>query len=206
MTQPPAHALAPEASRGWSPPPREALDYPVFFNPEPAVARYQQFRSAIKRRLFGLVLSLVIWAVIGWFNRDNLDTLFWTIFGISLAISIALLVRTIVQSVLAKRAIGRLHEGLALGIGRGGLYLDDYLAGRTSTTSSPSPAGRAGRGASSWSRPTAPGERCPSIGSATPRPRSTTPCVRCRATGTTSTCGRSTTDPAGCRGSRVSST
>ena len=115
-------------AQGWSRPPREALDFPVFFDPEPAVARYQQFRSAIKGRLFGLVLSLVIWAVIGWFNRDNLDTMFWTIFGISLAISIALLVRTIVQSVLAKRAIGRLHEGLALGIGRGGLYLDDYLA------------------------------------------------------------------------------
>ena len=39
MTQPPAHALAPGASRGWSPPPRGALDYPVFFDPGPAVAR-----------------------------------------------------------------------------------------------------------------------------------------------------------------------
>ena len=128
MTQPPAHAPAPEASLGWSPPPREALDQPIFFNPEPAVARYHAFRRAIKGRIFGLVLSLVIWGVIGFLNRDNLDTLFWSVLGISIGISVALLVRTIVQSVSAKRAIGRLHEGLALGIGRGGVYLDDYLA------------------------------------------------------------------------------
>ena len=29
-------------AQGWSRPPREALDFPVFFDPEPAVARYQQ--------------------------------------------------------------------------------------------------------------------------------------------------------------------
>lgn len=109
-------------------PPREALDFPVFFNPEPAVARYQVFRRAIKGRIFGLVLSLVIWGVIGWFNREHLDTFFWTILGLSVGLSLVLLVRTIVQSVQAKKAIGRLHEGLALGIGRGGLHLDDYLA------------------------------------------------------------------------------
>lgn len=127
--QPVAHVDAPAGSAPtWTPPPREALDFPIFFDPEPAVARYHAFRKGIRGRLFGIVLSLVIWGVIGWFNRDNLDTFFWTIFGISMGLSVALLVRTIVQSVMAKRAIGRLHEGLALGIGRGGLYLDDYLA------------------------------------------------------------------------------
>lgn len=119
MSQPP---VAP------SRPPREALDFPVFFNPEPAVARYHQFKRAIKGRIFGIVLSLLIWAGIGWWNRENLDTVFWTIFGISMALSVALLVRAIVQTRLAKKEIGKLHEGLALGIGRGGLYLDDFLA------------------------------------------------------------------------------
>lgn len=125
--QPVVDAAAPGLSGG-GPPPREALDFPVFYDPEPAVARYQQFRGAIRSRIIGLVLSLVIWAVIGWFNRENLDMFFWTILGFSIGLSVALLVRSIVQSVLARRAIDRLHEGLAFGIGRGGLYLDSYLA------------------------------------------------------------------------------
>lgn len=112
----------------WTVPPPEALDFPVFFNPEPAVARYQALRRAIKGRIFGLVLSLAIWAAIGWFNRDNLDTFFWTILGVSVGLSVVLLVRTVVQSRRAKKEIGRLHEGLAFGIGRGGVFLDDYLA------------------------------------------------------------------------------
>lgn len=131
MTQQPDAAVAAPAAAApasWTPPPREALDFPVFFDPAPAVARYQRFRAAIRGRIIGLALSLVIWAVIGWFNRENLDAFFWTVLGLSLGLSVVLLVRTIVQSVLAKRAIGRLHEGLALGIGRGGLHLDGYLA------------------------------------------------------------------------------
>lgn len=114
--------------QGWTPPPREALDFPVFFDPEPAVELYRVKRGRIVGRAISLVLSLVIWAVLGWLNRDNLDTLFWTILAVSVGISLGFLIHAIVGAVRAKKAIGRLHEGLALGVGRGGLHLDSYLA------------------------------------------------------------------------------
>lgn len=114
--------------QGWAPPPREALDFPVFFAPEPAVELYRLKRGRVVGRVIGLVFSLVIWAVIGWLNRETLDVFFWSILGVSVGISLAFLVHAIVGTVRIKRALGRLHEGLALGVGRGGLHLDNYLA------------------------------------------------------------------------------
>ncbi|MDO5534636.1 MAG: hypothetical protein Q4F65_08300 [Propionibacteriaceae bacterium] len=128
MTQQTALADGQGSVPSWTPPPREALDVPVFFDPAPAVERYRLLRRSIIGRVIGLVVSLVLWGVIGWLNRANLDALFWTILGLSVGLSVVLLVRSIVQTVLAKRALGRLHDGLALGIGRGGLHLDNYLA------------------------------------------------------------------------------
>lgn len=115
------------AETAWVSPPREALDYPVLYDPAPAVARWQGFKKAITSRVIGLVLSGAIWGVLWWISRDNLWPGFWWVLGISVGISVALLARTIVQTVLAKRDLNRLHEGLALGIGRGGLFLDGYL-------------------------------------------------------------------------------
>lgn len=111
----------------WVTPPRQALDAPVFFNPEPAVLRWKALRGAIVSRIISLVLSLAIWGVLWWIMRDDLWQGFWWVAGISVALSVTLLVVTIVRAVLARKALGRLHEGLALGIGRGGLFLDGYL-------------------------------------------------------------------------------
>lgn len=111
----------------WATPPRQALDAPVFFNPEPAVLRWRTLRAGIVSRIISLVLSIAIWGVLWWIMRENLWQGFWWVAGISVAISVALLVLTIVRTALARKALGRLHEGLALGIGRGGLFLDGYL-------------------------------------------------------------------------------
>lgn len=130
MSQPPvapAGAAPPALLPGPGPVPREALDHPVFFDPAPAVARWHAKRRMIWSRAVSLVLSLVIWGVIWWLNKDNVFPGFWWFLGLSVGLSVALLVLAIVRTVQAKRDIGRLHEGLALGIGRGGLFLDGYL-------------------------------------------------------------------------------
>lgn len=125
MSQPPAHA-APSASE-WLAPPREALDYPVLFDPAPAVARWRGFRRLIVSRSIGLVLSAAIWAVWWWISRDSLWDGFWWVLGISMGLSVLWLVHAIVATVLARRDIDRLHEGLALGIGRGGVHLGVFV-------------------------------------------------------------------------------
>ncbi|WP_232550093.1 hypothetical protein [Propioniciclava soli] len=114
--------------------PSEALDHPVFFDPAPAVAWWHKQRGALRGRIVSLVLSLVIWAALWWFTRepDNAlgwqwGPLSWWIAGISVGVSVLMIVWAAVQFRRAKRAVAALHEGLALGIGRGGLYLDDTL-------------------------------------------------------------------------------
>lgn len=127
MTQPPGQ-LAPG---GWPPPasppmpPRQALDYPVFYNPAPAVARWRRMRGSLIWGLISLVISVGIWAGIWWFNRDSLWDGFWWWASINVGISLLLLLWTVLRLVFARRAIAALHEGLALGIGRGGLYAAD---------------------------------------------------------------------------------
>lgn len=118
----------PAPAPSWTPPPREALDFPVFYDPAPAVAWWRSHRRVMIGRIVGLALSGVIWGVIGWLNRENLDVVFWSLLGVSLGLTVVMLIVSIVRTVRAKGRVNRLAEGLALGIGRGGLHLDSYLA------------------------------------------------------------------------------
>lgn len=102
----------------------DVLSYPVLTNPEPAVLRWRALRGRAISRGIGLVISLVIWGIIWFLNRDNLWAGFWWVVGISLGVSVALLVWSIVWTVVAKRDVNALHEGLALGLGRDGIFLD----------------------------------------------------------------------------------
>lgn len=119
------------APGGWSPPaspptpPQQALDYPVFYHPAPAVERWHRLRRSLFWGIVSLVISVGIWVAIWWFNRDALWDSFWWWAGINIGISVLLLGWTVLRLVLARRAIAALHEGLALGIGRGGLYAAD---------------------------------------------------------------------------------
>ncbi|QIK72702.1 hypothetical protein G7070_11000 [Propioniciclava coleopterorum] len=102
----------------------DVLSYPVLMDPEPAVLRWRARRGRVISRVIGLVISVAIWAVIWWLNRENLWQGFWWILGISLGISVALLLWSAITAHLAKRDVKALHEGLALGLGRDGIYLD----------------------------------------------------------------------------------
>ncbi|MBK8462263.1 MAG: hypothetical protein IPL36_04255 [Nigerium sp.] len=103
------------------------LDHPVL----PTTRRPPEWwppRRAMIGRIVGLVISAGLWGVIAWFNRDNLDAVFWVILGLSMGVTLVFLVVSIARTVRAKAELKNLHEGLALGIGRGGLHLDTYLA------------------------------------------------------------------------------
>ncbi|MDN5571194.1 MAG: hypothetical protein L0G22_08080 [Propionibacteriaceae bacterium] len=115
--------------------PRAALDHPVFANPAPAVAWWHKQRAALRGRIFSLVLNVVIWGALWWYTQqpDNVfgwtwGTASWWIAGVSIGISVLLIAWAFVQHRRARRAVDSLQEGLALGVGRGGIYLNEtYL-------------------------------------------------------------------------------
>lgn len=102
----------------------DVLSYPVLVNPAPAVDRWRIQRRRVVARSISMGISVLIWAVIWWFNRENLWAGFWWFLGISLGISGGLLGWSIVRMVLARRSVNALHEGLALGLGRDGIFLE----------------------------------------------------------------------------------
>ena len=127
MTQPTGQ-LAPGAWPGPASlpmPPQQALDYPVFYDPAPAVARWRRMRASLIWGVISMLISVGIWGAIWWFTRDSTWGTFWWWAIVNIGVSVALLLWTVLRLVFARRALGRLHEGLALGIGRGGLYAAD---------------------------------------------------------------------------------
>ncbi len=101
----------------------DVLSYPVLADPAPAVARWRGQRRHVLSRSIGLAISAVIWGVIWFLNRDHLWDGFWWILGVSLGISVALLGWSIAAMIIAKRDLNAMHEGLALGLGRDGIFL-----------------------------------------------------------------------------------
>lgn len=104
---------------------REALDYPVMFNPAPAVARWRRLRGAMWWSIGSLVVGIGIWVGIWGFTRDtSWSDISWWFVGISLGISLIFLGRAIFRWLSARRELRLVAEGLALGIGRGGLFIE----------------------------------------------------------------------------------
>lgn len=104
-------------------PRRAAPDVPVFFAPEPAVARWHQARRNRTWRIVSLGISAAISFAIWWFFRDQLGEWLWWFIGLSFVLPVATLLLAVGQVVAAKADLARVGEGLALGIGRAGLYL-----------------------------------------------------------------------------------
>lgn len=104
--------------------PREALDYPVMFNPGPAVRRWVGLRRGMYWSFGSFVVGLAIWAAIWWFNREDWTATMWWILGASIGLSLILTGRSVFRAVAARRELRLVAEGLALGIGRGGLFAD----------------------------------------------------------------------------------
>lgn len=115
--------MAPQAPP--APIPREALDYPVMYNPALAVKRWYRSRGAARWSAGSLLVGILIWAGIWWFTRDTswTDTSWWLV-GFSLSVSVIFLARWVFSAIVAKRELRLVAEGLALGIGRGGLFAE----------------------------------------------------------------------------------
>lgn len=92
------------------------------FHPAPAVMRWYQLRRAVWWSLGSLVIGAGIWAAIWWFDRETWPDAMWWLVGASIGVSVVLLGRSIFRAVTARRELRLLAEGLALGIGRGGIY------------------------------------------------------------------------------------
>lgn len=102
----------------------DVLSYPVLSDPAPAVLRWRTLRAKAITRAVGLGFSLLLWGAIWYFTKDALWPGFWWFLGGSVAISVVLLVWSISFALRAKKELDALHEGLALGIGRDGIFLD----------------------------------------------------------------------------------
>lgn len=107
--------------------PRAALDHPVFYNPAPAVARWQRLKRARTGRWVSLGISVALIGGLWWFYGGEVSSWFWWIVAISLGLSLLLLGWSMVQVAAARRELNGLYEGLALGIGRGGLFAADQF-------------------------------------------------------------------------------
>lgn len=128
-----------------TPVPREALDYPVMFNPAPAVARWYGLRRAMWWSLGSLVVGLGIWAAIWWFTRDTWSDTMWWFVGVSVGISVILSLRAVFRMVAARRELRLVAEGLALGVGRGGLFAEGRFVPWTALGSVETRPARVGR-------------------------------------------------------------
>lgn len=104
-------------------PRRAVLDVPVFFAPGPAAARWHAARRNRRWRIVSLGISAAISAAIWWFWRDQLGDWLWWMIGLSFVLPVGTLVHAIGQELAAKSDLTRVGEGLALGIGRAGMYL-----------------------------------------------------------------------------------
>lgn len=107
--------------------PRDALDHPIFFRPAPAVHAWRRARAALVWAVGSLVLNLAVWAVVWWWLFSDDPGVWqgwfpWAV-GLSVGLSVPIIAWRAARYVHARRALAALHEGLALGVGRGGLFI-----------------------------------------------------------------------------------
>lgn len=101
------------------------LDHPVLFDRVAAEAAVRAAQRNRTWRIISLGISGAISAAIWWFFREQLGDVTWTWIAVALAIPLVFLVAAVVREVVVRRDARGVGEGLALGIGRRGLFLRD---------------------------------------------------------------------------------
>ena len=133
MSQPPVPqpgpwAPPPPGAGPWAPPaPQGALDHPVFFDDAAAAAAVAAAARNRTWRIASVFISAAISAAIWWFFREELGDLTWTWVAVALVIPLAYLVAAVVREVVVRRDVRRVGQGLALGVGRRGVFLRDRM-------------------------------------------------------------------------------
>lgn len=103
--------------------PDGVLDHPVLFD---RAASEEAVRAARRNRTWRIVslgISGAISAALWWFFREQLGDVTWTWIAVALAIPLVFLAVAVVREVVVRRDVRGVGEGLALGIGRSGLFL-----------------------------------------------------------------------------------
>lgn len=101
------------------------LDHPVLFDTDAARAAVRAASRNRTWRIASLVISVLISLAIWWFFREQFGDLTWAWIGVALVLPLGYLVVAVVRELVARRDAGRVGQGLALGVGRRGLFLRD---------------------------------------------------------------------------------
>ena len=112
---------APTASGPMLPP--GVLDHPILFDTEAARAAVRAAASTRTWRIVSLCISLAISGAIWWFFREQLGDLTWTWVAVAVVWPLTSLVVAVVREQVVRRDARAVSEGLALGVGRRGLWL-----------------------------------------------------------------------------------
>lgn len=136
MSQPPTPPWGPPTPVGaWPTPqpvppqgvPEGVLDHPVLFDRAASEAAVLAVRRNRTWRIVSLGISGAISAAIWWFFREQLGDVTWTWIAVALAIPLVFLAAAVVREVVVRRDVRDVGDGLALGIGRRGLYLHGVI-------------------------------------------------------------------------------
>lgn len=147
MSQPPILPPGP-----WAPPQQQAvplappgtLDFPVLFEPAAADAAVKVASRARTWRLVSLGISVAISAALWWFFREQLGDFTWLWVAVVLVLPVSTLAWTVLREIVIRRDVRRAGVGLALGIGRRGLFLGGMLVPWTQVGSVALRSGRLG--------------------------------------------------------------
>ncbi len=118
----------------WAPPqqavplaPPGTLDFPVLFEPAAASAAVKVAARARTWRIVSLGISVAISAALWWFFREQLGDITWLWVIVVLVLPVSTLAWNVLREVVVRRDVRRVGAGLALGIGRRGLFLGGTL-------------------------------------------------------------------------------
>lgn len=106
-----------------SQPPIGTLEHPVLFDDAAAAAALAGATRNRTWRIVSVGISAAISVALWWFFRDQLGDFTWTWIAVALSLPLVLLVVAVVREVVVRRDLRRVGQGLALGVGRRGLFL-----------------------------------------------------------------------------------
>ncbi len=118
----------------------------VAYDPGALAERVERWRRLTRSRVTSLILTLVIMTVIYFWQRDQMQgTSFFAIYGVVLAISVAILAVTFLGYRRFKTQLEGVGNGIAIRIGSPGIQLAELGAPWTQVAALTTEKGRLGR-------------------------------------------------------------
>ena len=96
-------------------------EFRVAYNPVPSAARVAALSARVRRALIQAVVSLALWVVIFWWQRDRSAAIAWSVLVVGALVSAAVVAATVGVWLLARRDLSSVGSGDAIVIDRGGI-------------------------------------------------------------------------------------